>query len=352
MWRIILWSLGLLYVFGAAGWILQAGVVRETKVSDTTGDVTLLNVACDPTRELWQDINPRFTSQYLKETGRSVTIKQSHGGSGSQARSVVDGLNADVITLALWTDTDLVRKAGLMDEKWESKLPNRSLPYVSTIVFVVRKGNPKNIKDWPDLIREGVDVISPNPKTSGNGKWSFLAAWGSVLSRGGSEEDARKYVTGLFQHIKVLDAAARGATMTFAQNHIGDVHLTWENEAYLEVKEQQGKGNWELEIVYPPLSVLAEPHVAVVDKNARQKGTEKIAQEYMKFLYTEEAQEVIAKHYYRPTNEAVKKKTADRFPELKLFPVTIVGPTWDGIQKRFFAENGEYDQLLAAGRKK
>ena len=348
MWRVILWTIGLLYVLGAAGWIIQAGIVRESVRADGTGDVELLNVACDPTRELWQDINPRFTEQYFRDTGRRVSIKQSHGGSGSQARSVVDGLPADVITLALWTDTDLVRKRGLMDDGWESKLPNRSLPYVSTIVFVVRKGNPKNIHDWPDLIRDGVKVISPNPKTSGNGKWSFVAAWGAVLSVGGSEADARDYVTKLFKNIPVLDAAARGATMTFAQNKIGDVHLTWENEAYLEVQEQKG----ELEIIYPPRSVLAEPHVAVVDKNVRRKGTEKIADAYMRFLYTEEAQEVIAKHYYRPTNEVVRKRTMDRFPEIRLFPVTVIGPEWDGIQKRFFAEGGEFDQIFAAGRVK
>lgn len=348
MLRILLWSFGLIYVVGATGWILQAGFVRENRSADTGGDVELLNVACDPTRELWAEINPLFTNQYFKDTGRKVSIKQSHGGSGSQARSVVDGLAADVVTLALWTDTDAIRKGGYLDENWENKLPNRSLPYVSTIVFVVRKGNPKNVHDWPDLIREGVKVISPNPKTSGNGKWSFLAAWGSVINRGGTEDEAREFVTKLFKNIPVLDAAARGATMTFAQNKIGDVHLTWENEAYLETLEQPG----ELEIVYPPLSVLAEPHVAVVDKNVRRRGTAKEAEAYMKFLYTPEAQEVIAKHYYRPTNDIVKKRTADRFPELRLFPVSTIGPKWDGIQKRFFAEGGEFDKIFAAGRGK
>ncbi len=350
MTRVILWSLGLLYVLGAAGWILQAGFVRERNTSGT-GDIELLNVACDPTRELWQDINPRFAEQYRKDTGRTVAIKQSHGGSGSQARSVVDGLNADVITLALWTDTDTVRKGGLIDDGWEAKLPNRSLPYTSTIVFVVRNGNPKTIKDWPDLVGEGIQVITPNPKTSGNGKWSFLAAWGAVTTRGGSEDEARAYVTKLYAHVPVLDAAARGATMTFAQNNIGDVHLTWENEAYLEVEEATAKGV-QLEIVYPPVSVLAEPHVAVVDKNVRRKGTEAVAKAYMEFLYTDEAQEVIAKHYYRPTSEAVKTKTADRFPELKLFAVTSLAPTWGDVQKKFFAENALFDQVFAEGRKK
>ncbi len=350
MTRVILWSLGLLYVLGAAGWILQAGFVREKNTSGT-GDIELLNVACDPTRELWQDINPRFAAQYLEQTGRTVSIKQSHGGSGSQARSVVDGLNADVITLALWTDTDTVRKGGLIDDGWEAKLPNRSLPYTSTIVFVVKKGNPKNIKDWPDLIqgeaKTGVQVITPNPKTSGNGKWSFLAAWGAVTTRGGTEAEAREYVKTVYAHVPVLDTAARGATMTFT-NGIGDVHLTWENEAYLELQEHPG----ELEIVYPPVSVLAEPHVAVVDKNVRRKGTEQVAEAYMAFLYTDEAQEVIAKHYYRPTSEAVKKKTADRFPALTMFAVTSLAPTWGDVQKKFFAENALFDVIFAEGRKK
>lgn len=353
MARILLWSLALLYVLGAAGWIVQAGFVRERNTSETS-DIELLNVACDPTRELWQDLNPRFAAEYFKDTGRIVSIKQSHGGSGSQARSVVDGLNADVITLALWTDTDTVRKGGLLDDNWESKLPNRSLPYVSTIVFVVRKGNPENIKDWPDLIqgdpKTGVQVITPNPKTSGNGKWSFLAAWGSVTTRGGTEAEAREYVKQLYAHVPVLDTAARAATMTFKDNGIGDVHLTWENEAHLEVLEAKG----ELEIVYPPVSILAEPHVAVVDKHVRRKGTEHAARAYMAFLYTDEAQEVIAKHYYRPTNPAIKEKTKDRFPDIKLFGTLDVGPSWDAVQKRFFASTpgAVFDEVFAEGRKK
>jgi len=350
MARILLWSLGLLYVLGAAGWIVQAGFVRERNTSETS-DIELLNVACDPTRELWQDLNPRFAAEYFKDTGRTVSIKQSHGGSGSQARSVVDGLNADVITLGLWTDTDTVRKGGLLDDDWETKLPNRSLPYVSTIVFVVEKGNPKNIKDWPDLIRDGVKVITPNPKTSGNGKWSFLAAWGSVTTRGGTEAEAREYVKQLYAHVPVLDTAARAATMTFT-NGLGDVHLTWENEAYLEVQDAKAHGK-EFEVVYPPVSILAEPHVAVVDKNVRRKGTEKVAAAYMKFLYTDEAQEVIAKHYYRPTNPAIKQKTKDRFPPIKLFATADIEPSWDAVQKRFFASTpgAVFDEIFAEGRK-
>lgn len=338
MVRKLLLSLLGLYVLGAFIWVVAAGFARNEQ---------LLNVACDPTRELWRDINVEFAKQYEKESGVKVGIRQSHGGSGSQARAVIDGLPGDVITLALWTDTDAVRKAGLIEPGWEEKLPNRSLPYISTIVFVVRKGNPKNVHQWPDLNRGDVQVITPNPKTSGNGKWSFLAMWGAVLADGGTENDALEFVTQVYRRVPVLDAAARGATMTFAQKKLGDVHLTWENEAQLEVQEANG----ELEIVYPKVSVLAEPHVAIVDKVVDKKGTRAVAEAYMKYLYTEEAQEIIARHYYRPTNPAVKARTAARFPAIELFPATKVGKTWDAIQKRFFAENGVFDQIYATGKK-
>lgn len=324
----------ILYVLGALVWVVAAGFARNEQI---------LNVACDPTRELWRDINAMFIADYEKQHGVKLFIRQSHGGSGSQARAVIDGLPADVVTLALWTDTDAVRKAGLMDATWEDRLPNRSLPYVSTIVFVVRKGNPKQLRDWPDLARDDVSVITPNPKTSGNGKWSFLGMWGAVTTRGGSEPEALDFVTKVYRHVPVLDAAARGATMTFAQKKIGDVHLTWENEAYLEVQEANG----ELEIVYPPVSVLAEPHVALVDAVVDRKGTRKTAEAYLQFLYTDEAQEVIAHHYYRPTNEAVRKRNANRFPDIALFPTRKVGPSWDAIQKRFFAEGGVFDQIYS-----
>ena len=341
--RILLPLLGL-YVLGAAGWVLSAGVVRDT------GSMELLNVACDPTRELWQDLNVKFIAHYRDPNGKPVSIRQSHGGSGSQARAVIDGLDADVITLALWSDTDAVRKAGLIDPDWEHHLPNRSLPYVSTIVFVVRKGNPKNIHDWPDLLRlskaNNGGIITPNPKTSGNGKWSFLAMWGSVMDRGGTEAEALEFVTELYRRVPILDTAARAATMTFANKQIGDVHLTWENEAHLEVQEANG----ELEIVYPPASVLAEPHVAVVSSNVRRKGTEAAAEAYMRFTYTVEAQEIIAKHYYRPTNEVVRLRTVDRFPPIKLFRLSLFSPNWAEAQKRFFAENGVFDQIFASGR--
>ncbi|OWK40560.1 sulfate ABC transporter substrate-binding protein [Fimbriiglobus ruber] len=337
MWKKVLLCAVAVYVLAAAGWVVSAGVVRSR------AEVELLNAACDPTRELWRDLNARFITRYEQERGAKVVIRQSHGGSGSQARAVIDGLGADVATLALFSDTDAIRKAGLIDEGWESRLPNRSLPFVSTIVFVVRKGNPKNVHDWPDLVRPGVEVITPNPKTSGNGKWSFLAAWGAIRHKGGSEDEARDYVTQLYRQVPILDAAARGATMTFATKRQGDVHLTWENEAFLEVQEAAG----ELEIVYPPASVLAEPHVAVVSANVRRKGTKVVAEAYMNFLYTEEAQEIMAHHYYRPTDPAVWKKVESQFPKIDLFPFATVGPTWDVIQKRFFAEGGVFDQIYA-----
>jgi len=332
-----------LYFLFAAGWVISAGVVRDNRQ-----EVELLNVACDPTRELWRDLNARFVAHHEAKEGVKVTIRQSHGGSGSQARAVIDGLDADVVTLALWTDTDAICKAGRMDDGWEKRFPNRSLPYVSTIVFVVRKGNPKGIRDWPDLARGDVSVVTPNPKTSGNGKWSFLAIWGAVVTRGGSDADATRLVSGVYRRVPVLDASARAATLTFAQKKIGDVHLTWENEAYLEVQEANG----ELEIIYPPVSVLAEPHVAVVDSVVRRKGTEAVAEAYLKFLYTEEAQQVIANHFYRPTNEAVKRQTADRFPPLTLFSARDLGTSWDDINQRFFAAGGVFDQVYASGRSK
>ncbi len=301
----------------------------------------LLNVSYDPTRELWRDLNRHFIPRYQQETGIALTIRQSHGGSGTQARAVIDGLEADVVTLALFSDTDAIRQKGLLSDGWVEKLPNHSLPYYSTIVFVVRKGNPKSIKDWRDLVRPGVEVITPNPKTSGNGKLSFLAAWGAVLRRGGSEADARAFVNELFRHTPVLDSGARGSTTTFAQKKIGDVHLTWENEAHLEVAEARG----ELEIVYPPLSLKAEPYVAVVDANVDRKGTRKAAEAYLRFLYTDEAQAIIARHHYRPMNQDILKKQAPHLAAIDLFPITAVAPGWNEAQQRFFADNGVFDRI-------
>jgi sulfate/thiosulfate-binding protein len=340
LYRLLLLGLAI-YLVSAAAWVVSAGVVREGN------QVELLNVACDPTRELWRDLNSKFQERYEQRTGKRPSIRQSHGGSSSQARAVIDGLDADVVTLAMFPDTDAIRKAKLIGENWEAKLPNRSLPYVSTIVFVVRKGNPKNLRDWPDLARPDVAIITPSPKTSGNGKWSFLALWGSVTQRGGTEEEATEYVRKVYSQTPVLDTSARAATMTFAQKRIGDIHLTWENEAYLEVAEAGGA----LEIVYPPLSILAEPHVAVVDAVVDRKGTRAAAEAYMEFLYTEEAQEIIAKHFHRPTHPAVAARTAAQFPPIKLYSVEKVAKGWVDLQKRFFAEGAVFDRISGGGKR-
>lgn len=303
--------------------------------------IELLNVSYDPTRELWKDLNTSFAEAFQRQTGNTVTIKQSHGGSSSQARSVIDGLEADVVSLAMWQDTDQIRQKGLIKEGWEERFPDRSLPYTSTIVFVVRKGNPKGIKDWSDLAKPGVQIVTPNPKTSGNGKLAFLAAWGSVVLNGGTEEQAREYVTTLYKQVPNLDTGARGSTTTFAQKGIGDVHLTWENEAHLEVHEAKG----ELEIVYPTLSILAEPHVALVDANVDRRKTREAAEAYLKFLYTPEGQEIIARHFYRPGDAKVLEKHRDRFPPMKLFLITEIASSWNDAQTKFFAEGALFDSI-------
>ena len=333
MWAKALLIMTLVYLIAAGLWVLSSGFVENQ----------LLNVACDPTRELWRDVNAAFITRFEEKTGNRLFIRQSHGGSGSQARAVIDGLPADVVTLALFSDTDAIRKAGLLDVGWEGRFPNRSLPYVSTIVFVVRKGNPKGIRDWSDLVRDDVRAITPNPKISGNGKWSFLALWGSVIWHGGNEEEAFNYVASVYRRVPVLDAAARGATMTFAQKGLGDVHLTWENEAYLEVQEAKG----DLEIIYPSVSVLAEPHIAIVDANVKRKGSEAVAKAYLEFLYIPEAQELIAKNYYRPINSDVLSRYRDRFPNLRMEPAPSLVATgkWDEVQSRFFAEGGVFDRI-------
>ncbi len=346
MWIKLLFAAGGAYLVAAVAWIVSAGVVRES------GGTDLLNVACDPTRELWRDMNAAFTRDYFEKKSVTVTVRQSHGGSASQAQAVANGLEADVVTLGLFPDTDMVRKAGMIEAGWEKKLPNRSLPYVSTIVFVVRKGNPKNVHGWRDLARDDVAVITPNPKTSGNGKWSFLALWGSVIWTGGTTDQARDYTRGVYQRTPGLDAGARGATMTFANKKIGDVHLTWENEARLEVEESRG----DLVIVYPtapgvakPLSVLAEPHVAVVDKSVDRRGTRTAAEAYLNFLYTEPAQEIIARHHHRPTNERVFLKHRDHFPDMDLRTATSLVPsgTWDEVLKAYFADGAEFDRMYS-----
>src|SRR5262245_4739634 len=306
------------------------------------GDVTLLNVSYDPTRELWRDVNTAFAAKYQKEKGVKVDMKQSHGGSSTQARAVIDGLEADVVTLASIIDTEAIRKKGLIKNDWVDRLPNRSLPYFSTIVFVVRKGNPKGIKDWPDLVKPGIAVVTPNPKTSGNGYLSFFSAWGSVTVRGGSRQDAIDYVTKLYKAVPVLDSGARGSTTTFVQKGIGDVHLAWENEAYLEVQEAKG----ELEIVVPPISILAEPQVAVVDANVDRKKTREAAEAYLKYTYTDEAQEIFAKHFYRPSNDAILKKHLDFFkPGVKLFPITDIAKDWADAHKQLIGDGSVFDAI-------
>lgn len=306
----------------------------------------LLNVSYDPTRELWRDLNHQFADHYHQETGVAVTIKQSHGGSSSQARAVIDGLDADVVTLAIPADTDAIRQKGLIAADWESRLPGGALPYHSTIVFVVRKGNPRNIKDWPDLVQDGVEIITPNPRTSGNGKLSFIAAWGWAVRHGKSEAEARNYVKEVFRRVPVLDSGARGATVTFIQKKIGDVHLTWENEARLELAEAPG----ELEIVYPSSSILAEPKVAWVDANVDRKGTRAAAEAYLRFLYTDEAQETIARHFYRPAKQEVLARHAETLPAIELFPITTVAKNWDEAFQKFFADHGEFDRIYQPAR--
>ncbi|MFL5338564.1 MAG: sulfate ABC transporter substrate-binding protein [Gemmataceae bacterium] len=325
----------------AVGYLVILPIVAWLLVWQQAPQQALLNVACDPTRELWRDLNRGFRDQYERDTGRRIVVKQSHGGSGSQARAVIDGLDADVVSLALWSDTEAISRKGLIAPGWEDRLPNRSLPYYSTIVLVVRQGNPKQIFDWPDVARPGISVITPNPKTSGNGRLSFLAAWGAVRQAGGSEADAEAFVTRMYRQTPVLDTAARGSAMTFAQKGIGDVHLTWENEAHLEVKEAGGK----LEIIYPKRSIKAEPHVALVDANVDRKGTRAAAEAYLRYLYTPEAQETIARHYHRPFDDAVLGRHRDVFRPIELFEVTAVAKSWEDAQKRFFADGGVFDRI-------
>lgn len=312
-------------------------------------DITLLNVSYDPTREFYQDFNRAFVTYWKAKTGDQVTVQQSHGGSGKQARSVIDGLRADVVTLALAYDVDAIaEKARLLPADWQKRLPDNSCPYTSTIVFLVRKGNPKGIKDWNDLVKPGVSVITPNPKTSGGARWNYLAAWGYALKQfGGSETKARDFVTALFKNVPILDSGARGATTTFVQRGIGDVLVAWENEALLSMRESAGSG---LELIAPSYSILAEPPVAWVDKVVARHGTAEVAEAYLKYLYSPEGQELAAKHFYRPRLEAVARKHADTFPQLKLFTVDEVFGGWAKAQKIHFSDGGIFDQIQQANR--
>jgi sulfate transport system substrate-binding protein len=316
-------------------------------VASAAAPVRLLNVSYDPTRELYKDINARFARRWQASTKQQVEIRQSHGGSGKQARSVIDGLPADVVTLALAYDIDEIANRKLLAGNWQARLPNNSAPYYSTIVFLVRKGNPKKIKDWNDLIRPGVKVITPNPKTSGGARWNYLAAWGYARQKFGTPAKAREFMTRLFRNVPVLDSGARGATTTFVQRGQGDVLLAWENEAFLAVNEL-GRGKFD--IVVPSVSVLAEPTVAVVDKVVDKKGTRKVAEAYLKYLYTPEAQEIIAKHYYRPRNTQVAAKYKSRFPNVKLFTIGNFGG-WKQAQANHFNDGGLFDQTFEAAKR-
>jgi sulfate transport system substrate-binding protein len=303
----------------------------------------LLNVSYDPTREFYQEFNAAFVRQYAVRTGQKVTVQQSHGGAAKQARAVIDGLEGDVLTLALAYDIDAVAEAGLLPKDWQKRLPNNSSPYTSTIVFLVRKGNPKGIKDWSDLVKPGVQVITPNPKTSGGARWNYLAAWAWALKQpGGSDAKARAFVTALYKNVPVLDSGARGSTTTFAQRGIGDVLLAWENEAFLSIKEL---GPDKVDIVIPSLSILAEPPVTVVDKVVDKKGTRAAAQAYLEHLYSPEGQELAAKHFYRPRLEAVAKKYGTTFPRVNLVTIDGVFGGWQSAQKTHFADGGVFDQI-------
>jgi sulfate/thiosulfate transport system substrate-binding protein len=327
-----IWAvLGLILALPVAGWAQGSAV-------------TLLNVSYDPTRELYQDFNQAFAKYWKAKTGQTVSIEQSHGGSGKQARAVIDGLQADVVTLALAYDIDAIaQNSGLLPADWQKRLPQNSTPYTSTIVFLVRKGNPRGIKDWDDLVKPGIAVITPNPKTSGGARWNYLAAWAYALRQpGGNEAKAQDFVKRLYKNVPVLDSGARGATTTFVQREMGDVLIAWENEAFLSLKEL---GPDKFEMVVPSQSILAEPPVAIVDKVVDKKGTRNVAQAYLDYLYTPEGQEIAAKNYYRPRLDSVAKKYASVFPKIKLVTIDEVFGGWQKAQKTHFADGGVFDQI-------
>lgn len=309
---------------------------------------SLLNVSYDPTRELYQEFNGAFTAAWKAKTGETLDIKQSHGGSGKQARSVIDGLEADVVTLALAYDVDAIAKAGVLAADWQKRLPNNSAPYTSTIVFLVRKGNPKNIRDWDDLARPGVSVITPNPKTSGGARWNVLAAWGYALQKpGGTEETAKDLLRRIFKNVPILDTGARGSTITFVERGIGDVLIAWENEAFLAERELKQGG---VEIVFPSVTILAEPSVAVVDRVAAKHGNKELARAYLEYLYTPEGQEIAAKHFYRPRLEAVKAKYSAQFPPIKLFTVDEMFGGWAKAHQKFFVDGAIFEEIFGVAR--
>jgi sulfate transport system substrate-binding protein len=322
---------------------ILAATAAITAAPSFAADITLLNVSYDPTRELYVDVNAAFAKDWKAKTGDNVKIKQSHGGSGKQGRAVIDGLEADVVSLALAYDIDAIADKKLLAPDWQKKLPHNSTPYTSTIVFLVRKGNPKGIKDWNDLVKPGVSVITPNPKTSGGARWNHLAAYGYALRQpGGSEATAKDFLGKLYKNVPVLDSGARGATTTFVERGIGDVLIAWENEALLAIKEL---GPTKFDIIAPSVSILAEPPVAVVDKVVDKRGTRKVAEAYLNFLYTDAAQEIIAKNYYRPAVEKEAKKFASQFPAVKLFTIADVAGDWTKAQKVHFSDGGLFDQI-------
>jgi sulfate transport system substrate-binding protein len=316
-------------------------------VASSAEAVRLLNVSYDPTRELYQEINAAFAASWKARTGETLVIEQSHGGSGKQARSVLDGLSADVVTLALAADIDTLASRGFVAQDWRTRLPHDSCPYTSTIVFLVRKGNPKGIRDWPDLARPGVSVITPNPKTSGGARWNYLAAWGAELARSqGDASRARALVTAIFRNVPILDTGARAATITFIEREIGDVLVAWENEALLVTRKLEPG---EFEIVRPPVSILAEPPVAWVDRVVKKKGTERLARAYLEFLYTPDAQATAARHFYRPQDDDVAARYAELFPAIERFTVDDVFGGWTKAQQVHFADGGEFDRMAPAG---
>jgi len=326
-----------------AGLLLAFITSRPVAAGDKA--VTLLNVSYDPTRELYQEINTAFARLWKEKTGQTVVINQSHGGSGKQARAVIDGLEADIVTLALAYDVDAIsQKAGLIPSDWQKRLPNNSAPYTSAIVFLVRKGNPQGIKDWDDLVRPGISVVTPNPKTSGGARWNYLAAWGYALKQNGNDEaKALDFVSRLYKNVPVLDSGARGATTTFTQRGIGDVLISWENEAFL-VSREMSKGQFE--IVVPSISILAEPPVTVVDKVVNRRGTRAVAQAYVEFLYTPEGQDIAAKHFYRPRSQTAAARYADQFTAASLFTIDDVFGGWQKAQKTHFDDGGVFDLIF------
>ena len=344
-WRKAFLSVSRLNILGIVAIVVAAILISVHNLHHDNSPNQILNVSYDPTRELYAALDKTFVDEFRRQTGVTVEVKQSHGGSGRQASEIINGHEpADVVSLALPSDVDALRKRGLIAPNWQKRLPNHSVPYTSTIVFVVHKDNPLGIHDWPDLIKDDVEIVSPNPRTSGNGKLSVLAAWGSVTTRGGSDQEAVDYVRALLSHVKVADTGARGAAISYSVEKIGDVHLTWENEALREVAENKD----EFQIVYPPVSILAEPAVAWVDANLKDKKIASYAKSYLEYLYTDAAQETVAQYGYRPLKPEILAKHADRLPPINLFPITAIAKSWYDAQEKFFGSNGIYDVVTSA----